>query len=132
MEGPAVTPVSHAQAARAKGGSGPALSLSLLFLGLVLIVNPPFSALSFLRTVCGPAVSPGKCCLSDAGASVPLDLHWVPGVAALSPLPGQPWTAGLWLLSIVKCAVMPPAPSLPAVPGSPSCSAWGKAVRIPG
>lgn len=41
-----MTPVSHAQGARAKGGSGPALSLSLLFLGLVLIVNPPFSALS--------------------------------------------------------------------------------------
>ena len=30
---------------------------------------------SFLRGVCGPAVSPRKCRLSDAGASVPLDLH---------------------------------------------------------
>ena len=112
----------------AKGESGPALSLSPSFPCIMRIVSPPFSALSHSWVLSGGlAVSPRKCLLSDAGASVP-------GICCRLSSPGAAWTDGLWPLRVVKCAVVAPLPvcSLPASPASLSCSGWGKAVRIPG
>ena len=95
---------------------------------IMRIVSPPFSALSHSWVLSGGlAVSPRKCLLSDAGASVP-------GICCRLSSPGAAWTDGLWPLRVVKCAVVAPLPvcSLPASPASLSCSGWGKAVRIPG